>query len=96
MAIRLNGLAAPEGDEPGGAVATQAMVELVQGRTLRCELDGQRPHDRSPASATWTARTAPRSLFAGGSPAIARGSRTLARADLSSPDADRRHGLVPR
>ena len=31
MPIRLNGLAAPEGDEPGGDVATQAMVELVAG-----------------------------------------------------------------
>jgi micrococcal nuclease len=46
MRIRLNGLAAPEGDEPGGGAATQAMLELVQGRTLRCELDGERTHDR--------------------------------------------------
>jgi micrococcal nuclease len=46
MPIRLNGLAAPEGDEPGGAAATQAMLELVRGRTLRCELDGERTHDR--------------------------------------------------
>jgi endonuclease YncB( thermonuclease family) len=46
MPIRLNGLAAPEGDEPGGAAATQAMLELVQGRELRCELDGERTHDR--------------------------------------------------
>jgi endonuclease YncB( thermonuclease family) len=46
MPIRLNGLAAPEGDEPGGAAATQAVLELVQGRTLRCELDGERTHDR--------------------------------------------------
>ena len=46
MPIRLNGLAAPEGDEPGGAAATQAMLELVDGRTLRCELDGERTHDR--------------------------------------------------
>jgi len=46
MPIRLNGLAAPEGDEPGGAEATDAMLELVQGRTLRCELDGDRTHDR--------------------------------------------------
>jgi endonuclease YncB( thermonuclease family) len=46
MPIRLNGLAAPEGDEPGGAEATQVMLELVQGRTLRCELDGDRTHDR--------------------------------------------------
>ena len=44
MPIRLNGLAAPEGDEPGGA-ATQAMIELVQGRPLRCELDGERTHE---------------------------------------------------
>ena len=46
MPIRLNGLAAPERDEPGGAAATQVMLELVQGRTLRCELDGERTHDR--------------------------------------------------
>jgi micrococcal nuclease len=46
MPIRLNGLAAPEGDEPGGAEATQAMLELVDGGTLRCELDGERTHDR--------------------------------------------------
>jgi micrococcal nuclease len=46
MPIRLNGLAAPEGDEPGGAEATKAMLELVQGRTLRCELDGERTGDR--------------------------------------------------
>jgi micrococcal nuclease len=46
MPIRLNGLAAPEGGEPGGAAATQAMIELVQGRTLRCELDGERTHNR--------------------------------------------------
>jgi endonuclease YncB( thermonuclease family) len=46
MPIRLNGLAAPEGDEPGGAAATRAMVDLVQGRKLRCELDGERTHDR--------------------------------------------------
>ena len=46
MAIRLNGLAAPEGDEPGGAAATKAMTELVRGHTLRCELNGERTHDR--------------------------------------------------
>jgi endonuclease YncB( thermonuclease family) len=46
MPIRLNGLAAPEDDEPGGDAATQAMVELVLARTLRCELDGERTHDR--------------------------------------------------
>jgi micrococcal nuclease len=46
MPIRLNGLAAPEGDEPGGAEATNAMQQLVLGRELRCELDGERTHDR--------------------------------------------------
>jgi endonuclease YncB( thermonuclease family) len=46
MPIRLNGLAAPDGDEPSGAAATKAMTELVRGRTLRCELDGERTHDR--------------------------------------------------
>jgi micrococcal nuclease len=46
MPIRLNGLAAPEGDEPGGAAATQAMIELVQGRSLRCELGGEPTRDR--------------------------------------------------
>jgi hypothetical protein len=43
---RLNGLAAPEWDEPGGDAATRAMVELVGGRTLRCELNGERTGDR--------------------------------------------------
>ena len=44
--IRLQGLAAPEGDEPGGAEATAAMVELADGRQVRCELNGERTHDR--------------------------------------------------
>jgi endonuclease YncB( thermonuclease family) len=42
----LTGLAAPEGDEPGGQAATRAMIELVDDRILRCELDGDRTHDR--------------------------------------------------
>jgi micrococcal nuclease len=46
MPIRLNGLAAPEWDEPGGDAAMDAMIELVGGRTLRCELNGGRTHDR--------------------------------------------------
>ena len=45
-AIRLQGLAAPEGDEPGGREATKAMRQMVDGRELRCELDGERTHDR--------------------------------------------------
>jgi endonuclease YncB( thermonuclease family) len=46
LPIRLQGLAAPEGDEPGGEVATRAMRRLVGGRQVRCELDGERTHDR--------------------------------------------------
>jgi micrococcal nuclease len=46
MPIRLNGLAAPDGDEPGGEAATRAMVKLVDGQRLRCELNGERTHDR--------------------------------------------------
>jgi micrococcal nuclease len=46
MPIRLNGLAAPEWDEPGGDAAMDAMIKLVAGRTLRCELNGERTHDR--------------------------------------------------
>jgi micrococcal nuclease len=46
MPIRLNGLAAPEWDEPGGDAAMDAMIELVAGRMLRCELNGERTHDR--------------------------------------------------
>jgi endonuclease YncB( thermonuclease family) len=45
-AIRLNGLAAPEGDDPGGAEATRVMRKMVDGRQIRCELDGKRNHDR--------------------------------------------------
>jgi micrococcal nuclease len=46
LPIRLQGLAAPEGNEPGGDEATQAMQALVYGRELRCDLDGQRTYDR--------------------------------------------------
>ena len=37
MAIRLQGLAAPEWNEPNGKAARDAMIELVHGRVLRCE-----------------------------------------------------------
>ena len=46
MAIRLQGLAAPEWTAPGGREARAAMLELVHGRTVRCELDGSRTYDR--------------------------------------------------
>jgi hypothetical protein len=46
MAIRLQGLAAPEAGEPGGAEATAAMRAMVVGRQLRCEMTGERTNDR--------------------------------------------------
>jgi micrococcal nuclease len=46
MAIRLQGLAAPEWNEPGGTESRKAMIELAHGRTVRCELDGTRTYDR--------------------------------------------------
>ena len=46
MAVRLSGLTAPERNEPGGAEARRALIELPQGRTVRCELDGTRTYDR--------------------------------------------------
>jgi endonuclease YncB( thermonuclease family) len=46
LAIYLQGLAAPEGDEPGGGEASEAMRALVLGHELRRELDGERTHDR--------------------------------------------------
>ena len=46
MAIRLQGLAAPEWNEPSGKAARDAMIELVHGRVLRCELDGTRTYER--------------------------------------------------
>jgi micrococcal nuclease len=49
MAIRLSGLAAPEGAEPGGSEATVAMRDLVLGAVVTCELDGEATYDRCAA-----------------------------------------------
>ncbi len=46
IAMRLQGIAAPEGNEPGGAIATNAMRDLVLGKELRCDLTGDRSYDR--------------------------------------------------
>ena len=46
IAVRLQGIAAPEGDEPGGAVAADAMRDLVLGKDLRCDLTGDQSYDR--------------------------------------------------
>lgn len=44
--IRLEGVAAPENNEPGGTEATQFMKRLVNGNSLRCDLNGQRSYNR--------------------------------------------------
>lgn len=44
--VRLSGVAAPERHEAGGSAATDFMARLVNGKTVRCELDGTRSHDR--------------------------------------------------
>lgn len=40
--IRLQGIAAPELGDPGGPIATQALIQLVAGRDVWCFLDGTR------------------------------------------------------
>lgn len=46
VAVRLNGVAAPELDEPVGQEAKRYMHELVAGETVRCDLNGERSYDR--------------------------------------------------
>ena len=44
--VRLKGVAAPERHEPGGEAAKAFVVELVEGRTVVCELTGERTRGR--------------------------------------------------
>ena len=44
--VRLQGVAAPELSDPGGQEAKIAMIRLVAGYVVRCELDGTRSHER--------------------------------------------------
>jgi endonuclease YncB( thermonuclease family) len=46
MAIRFEGIAAPEWNEPGAAAATAAIKVLVLGKGVRCELTGKPTYDR--------------------------------------------------
>ena len=46
QAIRLNGIAAPERNEPGGNEATAYMRQLVLGKLLNCMDNGKWTHDR--------------------------------------------------
>lgn len=44
--IRMNGVSAPELDEPLGERAKKFMLDLVMGQPVRCELNGQKSYDR--------------------------------------------------
>jgi micrococcal nuclease len=44
--IRLNGVSAPELDEPLGPQSKAFMVDLVDGKNVRCELTGAKTYDR--------------------------------------------------
>jgi micrococcal nuclease len=44
--IRLNGVSAPEMSEPLGPQSKAFMTDLVIGKQLRCELNGEKTHDR--------------------------------------------------
>jgi endonuclease YncB( thermonuclease family) len=44
--VRLQGVAAPERSDAGGAEATRFVEQLAEGRQVRCELDGSRSKDR--------------------------------------------------
>jgi endonuclease YncB( thermonuclease family) len=44
--IRLNGVSAPELDEPLGQQSKQFMRDLVDGKAVRCELNGKKTYDR--------------------------------------------------
>lgn len=44
--IRLNGIAAPERNEPSGDEATAFMKRLVLGKKVTCTLNGDVSHDR--------------------------------------------------
>ncbi len=44
--IRLNGVSAPEMNEPLGPQSKALMTDLVMGKPVRCELDGSKTHDR--------------------------------------------------
>lgn len=44
--IRLNGISAPEVNEPLGQESKALMTDLVMNKELRCELNGEMSHDR--------------------------------------------------
>lgn len=44
--VRLNGVAAPERDEPGGSEATDAMRQIIGSQAVRCSLTGETTYQR--------------------------------------------------
>ena len=46
LPIRLNGVSAPELNEPFGPQSKQFMRDLVIGKIVRCELSGEKTYDR--------------------------------------------------
>lgn len=46
VAVRLQGLHAPEMGEMYGRAARAFMIDLVDGKRVRCDLSGERSHDR--------------------------------------------------
>ena len=44
--VRLNGVAAPERDEPGGPEATNAIRQIIGGQAVRCSLTGETTYQR--------------------------------------------------
>lgn len=44
--VRLQGLAAPELKEAGGQNARRFMTDLIEGRTVTCQLTGERSYER--------------------------------------------------
>ena len=44
--IRLNGVSAPEMNEPLGPKSKAFMIKLILNKHVRCELNGERTHDR--------------------------------------------------
>jgi endonuclease YncB( thermonuclease family) len=46
LPIRLNGVSAPELNEPFGPQSKQFMRDLVLGKIVRCELSGEKTYDR--------------------------------------------------
>jgi hypothetical protein len=71
MAIRFQGIAAPEWGEPGSAEVTQAIEVLVLGKQVRCEVTGRRTMIGASRSATSMASMSRLSWCATGSPGIA-------------------------